>query len=380
MTVILNILIIIVILGIVILFHELGHLIACKLTKVYVEEFAIGMGPKIYSKKIGETLYSIRAFPIGGFNKIRGEEYDEEKEEDKDSRSLSNQKPGVKLFIILSGVVMNVLLAAIIFYSLLISNSFKFGLDPKFENFEPIVGVMSKEIIDEDVRYEGIVDDSPAMLAGLPEEGVIRSIDGKEVLFSSDVLSFVEERNTEEIMIKICVEENCQDYFVNVSEEGRIGIMIYQNYFPFLEYTGWSRPFVGFAHVLNWVKIFGVAIGDIFLQAAETGDYEEVAMSVSGPVGLYVIIDYLRDLGWFPLVAIIGDISLSIGIINLLPIPALDGGRAVMILTEIVIRKPLNKKFEAWAIHISFILLLLLMVVILFKDVFYFERIKELFN
>ncbi len=377
---ILNILIIVIILGIVIFVHELGHLIACKLTKVYVEEFAIGMGPKIYSKKIGETLYSIRAFPIGGFNKIRGEEYDEEKKEDKDPRSLSNQKPGVKLFIILSGVVMNVLLAAIIFYFLLFSTSFRFELGPDFEDFEPVVGVVNKELIQEEVRYEGLVEDSPAMLAGLPEEGVIKTIDRQEVVFSSDVVPFVSERAGEEIIIEVCVEDDCRDYFVNVSEEGRIGIMIYQNYFSFVEYTGWSRPFVGFAHVLNLVKIFGVAIGDIFSQAAETGDYEEVAMSVSGPIGLYVVVDYLRDFGWFPLVAITGQISLTIGIMNLLPIPALDGGRAVMILIEIIIRRPLNKKFEAWAIHISFILLLLLMVVILFKDVFYFERIKELFN
>jgi len=106
----------------------------------------------------------------------------------------------------------------------------------------------------------------------------------------------------------------------------------------------------------------------------------KVAMSVSGPVGLYVIVDYLRELGWRPLIGITADISLSIGIINLLPIPALDGGRAMMLLIEIIIRRPLNKKVEAWAIQISFILLLLLMVAVVFKDVIYFERFKELFN
>jgi regulator of sigma E protease len=103
-------------------------------------------------------------------------------------------------------------------------------------------------------------------------------------------------------------------------------------------------------------------------------------MSVSGPVGLYVVVDYLRDLGFWPLLGITADISLSIGIINLLPIPALDGGRAVMISIEWITRKPLNKKFEAWAIQISFILLLLLMVAVLFKDVLYFEKLKEFFN
>ena len=373
-----NIIIILLILGIVIFVHELGHLIACKLTKVYVEEFALGMGPKLYSKKIGETIYSLRALPIGGFNKIRGEEY-EDGVEDTDPRSLANQKPGVKLFIILSGVLMNLLLAVAIFYFILISMGYRFGLDPKFENFEPVFGTLNLEIF-ENARYEGLVDDSSAVLAGIPEAGEIQSVNGQEIVLSSEVIDIISANAGQEVVMGICVEELCDNYVVSVNEEGRIGILIYQNYYPYIEYTGWERPFVGFVHVLNWGKIFGTAVGDIFSQAAETGDYEQVAMSVSGPVGLYVVVDYLRDLGWFPIVGITADISLSIGIINLLPIPALDGGRAVMILTEVIIRKPLNKKVEAWAIQISFILLLLLMAVVLFKDVFYFEKLKELFN
>ncbi len=379
MEVVLNILIILIILGVVIFVHELGHLIACKLTKVYVEEFAIGMGPKIFSKKFGETIYSLRALPIGGFNKIRGEEFDSEKI-DTDPRSLVNQRSRVKLFIILSGVLMNFLLAVLIFYALLISMSFKFGLDTRFENFEPVVGSIGKEVFDEDVEYSGLLESSPAIEAGLPEEGIIKAIDGKAVILSSDVLEIIGSKSEEPAVLDICVEGECNEYTVNVNEEGKIGIMIYQNYYPYLEYTGLQRPFVGFAHILNWSRIFAIAVGDIFEEAAQTGDYEEAAMSLSGPVGLYVVINHLRGLGIEPLIGITADISLSIGIINLLPIPALDGGRAVMILTEVVIRRPLNKRFEAWAIQISFILLLLLMVVVLFKDIFYFEKLKELFN
>jgi len=379
MAFVLNLVIILLILGLVIFVHELGHLIACKLTKVYVEEFALGLGPKIYSRKIGETVYSIRALPIGGFNKIKGEEFDSDVE-DNDPRSLVNQKPRVKLFIILSGVFMNLLLAIAVFYILLASMSFQFGLDPSFEDFEPVVGNMEKEIFEEEVKYDGLVEGESAMLAGFPNEGVIRSINGQEIVLSSDLLNKIGENAGEEITVEVCVEQECQDYAVVVSDEGRIGIMYFQNYYPYIEYIGWQKPFVGFAHVLNWGKIFGTAIGDIFSEASETGDYEQVAMSVSGPVGLYVVIDHIRGFGLRPLVGIVADISLSIGIINLLPIPALDGGRAVMILMEVIFRRPLNKKVEAWAIQISFILLLLLMVAVVFKDVFYFERLKELFN
>ena len=379
MVFVLNLVIILVILGIVIFVHELGHLIACKLTKVYVEEFAIGLGPKIYSKKVGETIYSIRALPLGGFNKIKGEEFDSEVE-DTDPRSLVNQKPGVKLFIILSGVLMNLFLAIIIFYILLISMSFQFGIDASFDDFEPVVGNMEREIFDEDVRYEGLVEGEAAQLAGLPEEGVIKSIDGQEIILSSQVVDEIGGNAGEDIAIEVCVQDECEEYIVAVSDEGRIGIMYFQNYYPYIEYVGWQRPFVGFVHVLNWGKIFGTAIGDLFSEASETGDYEQVAMSVSGPVGLYVVIDYLRDMGWRPMVGIVADISLSIGIINLLPIPALDGGRAIMILPELIFKRPLNKKFEAWAIQISFVLLLLLMAAVLLKDVVYFERLREFFN
>ena len=379
MAFVLNMLIILVILGIVIFVHELGHLIACKLKKVYVEEFALGLGPKVYSKKIGETIYSIRAFPVGGFNKIKGEDFETEGE-DADPRSLVNQTPGVKLFIILSGVLMNLILAIVIFYILLASMSFRFGLDPSFSDFEPVVGSMKKEIVDEDVRYDGLIEGEGAELAGLPVEGSIKSIEGEEIVFSSQLTDIVQEKAGEEVTVEACTEEECQEYLVSINEEGRMGIMLFQNYYPYIEYTGWERGFVGFAHILNWGKIFGNAIDDMFTEAEETGDYEQVAMSVSGPVGLYVIIDYLRDMGWQPLLGITAEISLSIGIINLLPIPALDGGRAVMVLSEIIFRRPLNRKVEAWAIQISFILLLLLMLVVLLKDVIYFERLKDLFN
>jgi regulator of sigma E protease len=262
MAFILNIIIILVILGIVIFVHELGHLIACKLTKVYVEEFAIGMGPKIFSRKYGETVYSLRALPIGGFNKIRGEDFEDEKA-DSDPRSLVNQKPHVKLFIILSGVLMNLLLAVLIFYILLISMSFKFGLDSKFDDFQPVVGEIGKEAFEEDVKYSGLVEEAPAMLAGFPDEGVIKKIDGEEVFFSSEVIEKISAKAGKDVTIEVCDDE-CYSYNVSVNDEGKIGILIYQNYFTYLEYVGWQKPFVGFLHVLNWGKIFGVAVGEVF--------------------------------------------------------------------------------------------------------------------
>jgi regulator of sigma E protease len=382
MVFILNILIIILILGLIILVHELGHLIACKLTKVYVEEFAIGMGPKLYSRQIGETLYSLRLFPIGGFNKIKGEEYQEEEvEEDSDPRSLRNQKPLVKTFIYLSGVLMNILLAVIIFYITLATMSFQWPIDSKFRDFEPVFGSLEHLSFDEKVRYDGLLEDNPAIEGGLPEEGYIQSIDEEEIFYSYQISEKLMARAGEEATLEVCENENvCSTYTLNVNEDGTIGIQLFQNYIMYVQYEGWQKFFVGFLHIPNWGKLMGTAIGELFSEAAETGDYEQVTMSVAGPVGLYVIIDYVRDMGWLPLLDITANISLSIAFFNLLPIPALDGGRTVILLGEVITRRKMNRKLEAWAIHISFILLLLLMVVVLFKDVFYFERLRNLLS
>ncbi len=378
MVVFLNILIILAILSVVIFVHELGHLIACKIKGVFVEEFALGLGPKVYSKKYGETIYSIRAFPIGGFNKIKGEEFEGD-EVETDPRSFANQGAGTRLFIILSGVFLNVILAIVLFYIILASMSYNFALSSDFKDFEPVVGSLEMEVVEE-VKYEGLVEGEGALDAGLPERGEIKSVNGQEIVLSSELTDFVGERAGEEVSLEVCQEDDCEVYIVSVNEEGQIGVYLFKNYYPYISYTGWERAFVGFGHILNWGKIFGIAFDDMFTEAEETGDYEQVALSVSGPVGLYVVVDIIRDMGWRPLVGIMADISLTVGLINLLPIPALDGGRAVMILGEILFRKPLNKKIETWAIQISFILLLLLIVAILFKDIIYFDRLRELFD
>lgn len=370
MAFILNIIIIVIILGVVIFVHEFGHLLACKLTKVYVEEFAIGMGPKIFSKKIGETLYSLRAFPIGGFNKIKGEEFEDGEEKDDDPRSLKNKGASVKILIFLSGVIMNVALAVAIFNFLFLINSFQWFIAPQYKDFGPVFGELKTEVFDDGVRYSTDLDI-------IPEEGHIMSINGVDMIYSYNVSDFLQDKKDSEVKLHIC-SDDCNDYIVPVDEKGHVGISIFNNFHTFVEYQGWERWVVGFVHLGNWGKLMGVAIGDIFAEASRTGDYEEVGMSLAGPIGLYVIIDYLRDLGFLPLLDMTANISLSIGFFNLLPIPALDGGRVFMLLTEVVSRRKLNRRFEAWAIQISFILLLLLMFLVLFKDIVYFDRLRDL--
>src|SRR5690606_14933953 len=108
------------------------------------------------------------------------------------------------------------------------------------------------------------------------------------------------------------------------------------------------------------------------------GDYSQVVNSVSGPVGIYVIIDHFKAYGWQTIVGLIADFSLTLAVMNALPIPALDGGRVLLIVVELIRGKPLNKRLEAAVINISFLLLLLLMIVVIFKDIFTIDQLRSL--
>src|SRR5690606_6664000 len=111
---------------------------------------------------------------------------------------------------------------------------------------------------------------------------------------------------------------------------------------------------------INVLKLTGQVLGNLFSEAKETGDYSELSNTVSGPVGIYFVIDYFKTLGIYVFLGIIADLSLSLAVINLLPIPALDGGRAFILLIESIVRKDLNEKVESAIINISFIFLILL--------------------
>ena len=125
---------------------------------------------------------------------------------------------------------------------------------------------------------------------------------------------------------------------------------------------------------LIWIKF-----GEIINKAQDTGDYTELSNSVSGPVGIYFVIDYFKDFGLIPFLSIMADLSLSLAIVNLLPIPALDGGRVFILTIEGLLRKNLDERVEALIINISFGLLIVLIVFVIIKDIVNIESLKNMF-
>lgn len=381
LSILVNILLFILVIGILTFVHELGHFLAAKLIKATVFEFSLGFGPKLLSKKFRGTEYNIRLLPLGGFVKILGDG-DPEKKETKeklkdDDGNLHNKSRLAQIFVMLAGVTMNILFAITMYFIILGSNGWKMTLDWSFEDFKPVGANITKEVV-EDVKYAEVIEDGGAYIAQIPNEGTIKSIAGQTITLSNQVGEVLREHRNEVVEMNICNEE-CKVYSVQVSEKGTIGIALPTNYFVIISYED-NKVTAGFAHLINTVRLIGIRFGDMFGEAKTTGDYSEISNSVSGPVGIYFLIDYFKNLGFITFLNVMGDLSLSLAIMNLLPIPALDGGRVGILLIESILRKNLNEKIKTLIINGSFIFLMILVIFIMIKDVLNIQNIKDMFR
>ena len=378
MSVVVNILLFLLIISILTFVHELGHFIAAKAIGAMVFEFAIGFGPKLFSKKIGETMYSIRALPFGGYVKILGDGDSEEKVTKEDEKKNLNKKPKwQRIIVMLAGVTMNILLSISIYYIVLAANGWELVLNQEFKDFKPVGATIYRER-DGDVEYE-LIDGGSAKEAGLPEKGTVKSIDGVKIEYTDEVGKIIRSKKGEYISINACIEDVCTDYSVKVSDEGKVGIYMLSNYMVILSYKE-NKLFAGFSHIRNSLILMGSKLKGLISQAKVTGDYTELSNSVSGPVGIYFVIDYFKKFGIVTFIGMVADLSVSLAIVNLLPIPALDGGRVFILLIEWIVGKELDEKIESKIINISFIFLIILILFIIIKDIVNIDSIRELFN
>lgn len=381
MSIVITILLVIAVLGLLVFVHELGHFLAARAIGATVEEFALGYGPKLISKKRNGTLYSIRALPLGGFVKILGDsdpgrDEAEIKEVIDEEGNLKNKSKLAQIFVMLAGIMMNILLAVFFYYLVLGFSNWELSLPYAFEDFKPVGAKMVRER-DTDVPYQ-VVEGSLADESEMPDEGYISAIDGEPVEYVEDITPLLEGKDS--VVITACnIEEVCDDYKVEVDDEFKIGIAIGLNYFVNIDYSE-SKLFAGFSHFINNLRLIGRVFGNLFREARETGDYSTLSQSVSGPVGMYFLVDYFKDLGWIPFISLIADLSLSLAIMNILPIPALDGGRVMITAIEGLLGKDLDPKIEAIIINISFGILMVFVVAVMIKDIVNIEQLKSLFE
>lgn len=379
MSIFVNILLFLLVISILTFVHELGHFVSAKIIGAKVLEFSLGFGPKLFSKKWGETLYSFRGLPFGGYVKILGDGDPGEEMNSKadDKRDLRKKPKWQQIFVMLSGVTMNILLAISIYYVVLASNGWELVLNSDFKDFKAIGAEVYLER-EGDVEYE-IIEGGKASEAKLPEKGFIKSIDNKEIVYMEEVGEYISTKKGETISINICVDEKCSDYVIEVPEEGKIGISLPSNYLVILSYKE-HKLFAGFSHIRNSLMLIGKKLGEMIGNARLSGDYSELSNSVSGPVGIYFVIDYFKKFGAIPFLGMIADLSVSLALVNVLPIPALDGGRVLILLLEWIAGKELDEKIETKIINGSFIFLIILILFIIIKDIVNIDSMKELFK
>lgn len=379
MSILINILLLLGVLSILTFVHELGHFLAGRLVKAKILEFSIGFGPKLISKKRKGTLYSIRILPFGGYVKILGDgDPTKEKESGKDKGNLKNKSKISQVFVMLAGVTMNILLAIVLYTIFLSSNNWRIELGQEYADFNPVGAEIVKERFS-DIPYE-LADEGGALDSGMYEKGYINSVNGKEIENTDELINTLKDNRGEIVNVYVCnLEDECDFFDVLVSEEGRMGIYTGYNFAVFMDYSE-SKVFSGILHSINIIKITGEVLSSMFAQARETGDYSELSNTVSGPIGIYFIIDYFKTLGIITFISILADLSVSLAVINLLPVPALDGGRAFILLIESILKKDLNEKVERIIINVSFILLIVLVIAVMIKDIVNIERLQSLFG
>lgn len=336
----------ILMLGIIVFIHELGHFIWAKKFGVYCYEFSLGFGPKLFSfrRKNDETLYCLRLIPIGGYVAMAGEEVDDDKSVSKDKK-LYNKPWYKKLIIILAGIINNFILGFLILFLIaLIYGSY---------TTEPIIGVVTK--------------DSSSQKAGIKKGDKIISINGEKTRTWDDVtLKLVLSNNdkAQEFLLetsdgkkKVSVKpEKITDENGNVSYSYGIGL-------DDTKYHGLGNAFKYAASKFG--SIFNSMI--VTIKALFTG---KVGLdSLSGPVGIYSIVGSQSKAGLSGLLYLLAYLSINVGFINLIPFPAFDGYRAVIILIERITRKKVNDKVDAIVNQVGLFLLFALMIYITIKDV-----------
>jgi regulator of sigma E protease len=277
----------------------------------------------------------------------------------------------------LAGVTMNILLAVVMYFIVIANSGWEMVLDWSFENFQPTGATITREVVG-NVSYTSLVDGGNAQKANIPSSGEIKTIDGTEVKYSEDVPKLLKSDISGISHVEIC-NDTCAVYEIPVSDKGTIGVVLPTNYYVIISYKD-NKITAGFSHLINTVRLVGMKFGTLFSQAKTTGDYSELSNSISGPVGIYFLINYFKGLGTISFLSMIGDLSLSLAIMNILPIPALDGGRVLILAIEGILGRELDDKVKTIIINGSFIFLMLLVILIMVKDVLNIQNIKDMFK
>jgi regulator of sigma E protease len=348
------------ILVIVVIGHEFGHFIVAKWNGVKVEEFGFGLPPKIwgFKPKNSETEYNINLLPIGGYVKLLGEEGDNRD----NPRSFASKKPWQRIAILSAGVIMNIIIAVIAF---------------------TIVGMLGSQVVINDseinsdkysnvaFRIATVAKDSPAEKSDLKFGDEIQSIAGIEIVNKDELNNIIKDNIGQSI--DIVIERGSQTLTKTLEPrenppegQGAIGIstqLTGMQKFSFFESLKLSFIRI-YVIISTTLYILGQMIMSVFTQAPLPAEAD-----VTGPVGLVQVVGDIRDLGFTYIITFVGLISTSLALFNILPIPALDGGRIVFVTIEWIKGSPVSQVLENKFHIIGYSVLMLLFLLVTIKDI-----------
>jgi len=364
-----------IVLSLLVFVHEFGHFLAAKKAGVKVEEFGFGYPPRLWGKKIGGTVYSLNWLFFGGFVKLYGEEMSEKKE-GKNAFWAKSKKS--RALVIVAGVLANFVLA-IGFFAIVYSVS---GIPTKTDK----------------VRILGIVPNSPAARSGLKERDVVLKINEQTLKDSQTFVDLIEKEKGQQVLLTIEREKDnpcqtqvfgggpgfegkpafsCQEGKLLLwviprqnppEQEGPLGVIISD--MEMKKYSWWQMPFRGMVEgvkeALSWLVVIVKALEKMFVDLLVRGI---IPKDVAGPVGIFQITGLVAQTGILNTLQFIGVLSVNLAVINLLPLPALDGGRLVFILYEAITRRRPKPSFERWVNAAGMAFLLLLIILITINDV-----------
>lgn len=410
MSIIIGAIKIIIVLGTLITIHELGHFLVAKVCKVKVHKFAIGFGPKVFKKQGKETEYTLRLIPFGGFVQLEGEE-----EKSEDERAFNKKPIYQRILIVAAGATVNIIFALIIYFFIATSTNIYYGTtvvqlsdtspeyisglrsgdivlsvngkktlvgydveeqiekskvdnfsfevlrDNEIKNIQVNIPVTTKGLLgikyDMDKKVVEIVENTPAALSELKSGDIIEEINGTVINSWEEIAECIGKLPDTQINLKVSRNnENINMSVITMSTTDRF----YTVNFDVIKPTGFNKVIYALNETGDYFNATIEGIATVF-----TGKAKDV--EVMGPVG---IADQIASTeGFIEFFYLMSAISLSLGIFNLLPIPALDGGKILFLIIEKIRRKPFEQKTEVIATMVGFALIILLAILVTVSDV-----------
>lgn len=373
-----TIIIFFIILGILVLAHEAGHFFTARWFGVKAEEFGFGypprmigwvkndqgkwqrVGRKAKAENFAKTIWSLNWLPLGGFVQIKGENENELKTSD----SFASRKIWQRIIMLASGVIMNVILAIII-----LSIGFMVGIPSILDN-QTLHSVSS--VSQEKIQIIDIGSSSPAEIAGLKIGDAIISLNNQPMNSIEDIQNFLADKNNQEIDLTYSRggEEQTLKITPQIlenSDRPMLGVgLVKTGIVTYPWYMALEKGFEATWQLLIAMFIaFGTLLKNLFVHGSVPAD-------IAGPVGIAVITGQFARMGIYYLLQFVALLSLNLAILNILPFPALDGGRILFLIIEAIFRKPVPQKVEAIIHNVGFMLLMALVTLVTFKDILKF--------